>query len=211
VNRRRLIGLVCLLVAATAASAGPASGPACPSVALQLDPRLTATEVDRAWATGEDRSETPAVLELRGCKGELFDRMVLDAPLARLDRTPLRGPAVPTYLVTVDLTAPAGSYSGPLTLAVEVLRRRLHRAEASAGGGAREPIRLAATGKAAWKKTFHAGNDELLAVSCQPRDGGFVVTYRRFQPGRTGWRLRQRSETGFWESDQEFPPPERFR
>ena len=161
--------------------------------------------MQREWGSGHTHVESPAILELRGCKGQLLDRLTLDAPLARLDSVPVRGAPAPTYLVSVDLTAESGSYNGPLTFPVQVKDQQLQRVEATAPDGHSEPIRLALTGKAAWKKTPVGLVDDFLSVSCQPRDGNFVIFYRRYHPTRRGWQVRVRSEPGFWESDSEFP------
>ncbi len=177
----------------------------CNRLELILDPRLNPGVVQREWGSGHTHVESPAILELRGCKGQLLDRLTLDAPLARLDSVPVRGAPAPTYLVSVDLTAESGSYNGPLTFPVQVKDQQLQRVEATAPDGHSEPIRLALTGKAAWKKTPVGLVDDFLSVSCQPRDGNFVIFYRRYHPTRRGWQVRVRSEPGFWESDSEFP------
>lgn len=182
----------------------------CDRLVLVLAPGLTDRVVERDWASGESHSEAPAVLELRGCKGELLDKLALEAPLARLDAAPLRGAPAPTYLVSVDLTAPAGSYSGPLTLPIQVVKRHLQPAVAATPEGRLEPIRLALTGKAAWKKVSVQEVDDLLFVSSQPLDNSFVTFYRRYHPDRDGWKVSVRSAPGLWESDGEFPEIQSF-
>ena len=202
-----LTALLCVHSLAFAADAGV---PGCDRLTLTLDPQLTPAAVEQRWGSGESSSEAPASLDLRGCKGELLDSLKLDAPLARLDRVPLRGIPIRTYLVTVDLTAPAGSYSGPLTVPVQVENHKLKRAEAAAVDGSLVPINLALTGKAAWKKVSAGAADDLLSVNCQPQDNGFVTTFRRFHATRHGWQVSMRSEPIFWESDGEFPKAGRF-
>lgn len=203
-----LQGLVAISSLASAAVAVPVG---CNRLDLVLDPRLSPGAVERAWASGQPRSEVPAILELRGCSGELLDRLTLDAPLARLDPTPLRGAPAPTYLVSMDLTAPAGSYSGPLTRLVQVSKGALQRVAATDAHGQRKPIRLALTEKAAWKRVRAGAADDLLSISCQPQGEGFVIFYYRYHPTHLGWQVRVRSEPGFWESDNDFPEPDRFR
>jgi hypothetical protein len=202
-----LFGLLCIRSFAFAADA---AGSGCDHVALILDPRLTPAVVEQRWASGELSSEVPANLELRGCNGELLDQLPLDAPLARLDNVALRGTEVRTYLVTMDLTAPAGSYSGPLTVPVQVIKHKLKRAEATTADRRIEPIKLPLTGKAAWKKVANGATDDLLSVSCQPQASGFTTTFRRYHPTRRGWQVRLRSEPILWESDGEFPKAGRF-
>ena len=202
-----LIGLLCIRSFAFAADAADTG---CDHLALVLDPRLTPAVVEQQWASGEPSSAAPANLELRGCKGELLDQLPLDAPLARLDSIALRGTAVRTYLVTMDLTAPAGSYSGPLTVPVQVINHKLKRAEASTSDDRTEPIKLPLTGKAAWKKVANGAADDLLVVNCQPQANGFMTSFRRYHPTRRGWQVRMRTEPILWESDGEFPKAARF-
>lgn len=182
----------------------------CKRLSLVLAPGLSPSVVNREWASGVPRSEKPAVLELRGCKGQLLDRLTLDAPLARLNPVPLRGTTVPTYLVSVDLTQAAGSYNGPLTIPVQAVNTHLRRAVAITDDGSTEPVHLALTGKAAWKKISIKGIDNFLSVSCQPQGKNFLIFYRRYSPTREGWRVSMRSVPGFWESDSEFPEIEQF-
>lgn len=215
----RLLSKRLLLVAAffvgmanqpATANTTPARGAPCRQIVLVLDPQLSRAAVDRAWASGEPRDENPAALELRRCDGSVVDRLVLDAPLARLDPRPLRGAPVHSVLVTVDLTAPAGSTSGPLTDVIELRGDHLQRAQAMPLEGAAIDIRLPATGKAAWQRTIRGRRDELLALSCSPLAGGFVTRWRRFVTTPTGWRVFEREAPGLWESDQPFPPAKAF-
>lgn len=182
----------------------------CNRLTLLLDKRLTPAVVQQEWTSGNERVEEPARLELRGCQGELLDSFQLEAALAQLHPAPLRGTDVPTYLVSVDLTAQSGSYNGPLTLPIEVRKNRLQQVSAINADKQSEPIQLALTGKAAWKKMVWGNADHFLAVSCQPRDDDFFVSYRRFFPTRQGWQVRKRTQPGFWESDQDFPADNLF-
>lgn len=177
---------------------------------LLLDKRLTPAVVQQEWASGNEREEEPARLELRGGKGDLLDSLKFDVPFAQLHPTPLRGTNVPTYLVSLDLTAQSGSYNGPLTLPIEVRNNRLQQVSALNAGKQSEPIQLALTGKAAWKKMARGNADHFLAVSCQPRNDGFIIAYRRYFPTRQGWQVRKRTQPGFWESDQDFPDDNLF-
>ncbi len=196
-----LIGLLCIssLTQANGVQIG------CKRLQLLLDPELSPKILEYKWASGESVSQIPAVLELRGCKGELLDQLILDAPLARLDPTLLRGASTPTCLVSVDLTAAAGSYNGPLTFPVQVVNHHLQIAEAIASDGHHEPIYLAMTGKAAWKKFVTQTADDLLSVKSEPDGNSFVTFYRRYHPTRNGWLVRVKSVPVLWESDGQFP------
>ncbi len=177
----------------------------CKRLQLVLDPELSPKIVEDKWGLGESGSQAPAILELRGCKGKLLDHLTLDVPLARLDTTLLRGAPLPTYLVSVDLTAAAGSYNGPLTFPVEVKNHHLQIAEATASDGHHESIYLAITGKATWKKFATRTTDDLLSVNSQSQGNSFVTFYRRYHPTRNGWVVRVNSESNLWESDGQFP------
>lgn len=203
--------LISLLSWASCAFADDTVKLGCQRLHLQLDAALTSAVVEQQWGSGEESKAKPAVLELHGCKGELLDRMVLEAPLARLDPIALRGTKTPTFLVSVDLTFAVGSYSGPLTIPVEVQVGHLTRAVASTENKQNEPINLALTGKAAWKKLAKRGGDELFAVRCQPKGDGFVTSYYHYYSTGQGWKVRMRTEPGLWESDGEFPSIRRFR
>ena len=202
---------ICLFSWGSIALANDSIDVGCLRLQLLLDAGLTPDVVEQQWGSGESSSKKSAVLELHGCKGELLDRMVLDAPLARLDPIALRGTIVPTYLVSVDLTAPMGSYSGPLTIPVEIDSHHLKRVVASTENKKHEPINLALTGKAAWRKIAKRGGDEFFAVRCQPQGDGFVTSYYRYYTTRRGWKVSKRSEPGMWESDGEFPDARYFR
>lgn len=197
---------------ALACASGPAHAASrpCESVHLALAPGITPEIVARDWGSGDPHAEPHAVLELRGCAGQVVDSLELGAALATLDPRPLRGAPNPTWLVSADLTAPAGSTSGPLTLPVEVVGHRLRIAEATTAGGEHEPIRLALTGKAAWRRVPSKGVDELFAVRSEAVDGAFVTVYRRYHVGRRGWESRSRQQDGLWESDGPFPPARSF-
>lgn len=204
---RRLLPLLLAIVAPLAA-ARPAAD--CDRLALVLDARLTPEILQRDWATGADHAEDDAVLELRGCHGELLDRLELAGPLATLDPVRLRGTRLPTWLATADLTAPAGSTSGPLTVPVEVVAHRLRVARARGPGSALAPIHLAATGKAAWRRVPAGKVDDLIEVRSEHDGDGFITTWRRYHLTPQGWRWTQRRAAGLWESDGDFPATAEF-
>ncbi len=140
----------------------------------------------------------------------MLDRVPLAAPLARLDPVAVRGTRYPTFLASADLTADAGSYSGPLTIPFEISGDSLRAASARGSGKRGEPIRLATTGKSAWRKVETANADELLQVSSEPTERGFITTYRRYFLSGREWKLRMRAQEGMWESDADFPDRSRF-
>jgi hypothetical protein len=101
---------------------------------LQLleDARITSDLHQSAWGTGtsfedldfgdaaleREVSRTPIVeseVRLLSASGEENQSMMLGAPLATLVKAPLVGMLAPTFFLTVDLTAPTGATSGPVT------------------------------------------------------------------------------------------------
>lgn len=182
----------------------------CKRLRIVLDPQLSPDVVERAWASGQPRVAAPATLELVGCKGEVVDRFILAASLAKIDPLPVQGAPNPSYLVSADLTAEAGSYNGPLTIPIQVIGNKLVPAVAHSPDGRREPVRLSLTGKSAWRRVSRHRLDDLLLVSCQPEGAGFVTTYRRYFPSQGKWQVRAHTQDGFWESDGEFPDQKFF-
>lgn len=197
-----------LAIAAAWMSPARADG-GCDPPKLALDPAITAAVLDRDWASGASHAEPVAVIELR-CAGALVDSLPLHAPLARLEPGPLRGVPTPTWLVTEDLTAPAGTTSGPATLLVEIADRRLRFATAATPDGRRQPIVLADTGKAAWRAARSGAADDYLLVSCQPVAGDFTTSYRRYHLSPQGWTVQSLRRHELWESGGDFPPASQF-
>lgn len=201
------------------AQAGGTAHIGCQRLVLSLAPQITPAIIDQDWETGATHHEPPATLNLYGCSGQLLDHLTLAAPLARLDTTPLRDPYGVIFLASADLTAPAGSTSGPLTLLVQVLHGHLIPISATGEAGKSTLIQLAATGKSFWKTVPNGASDDILMVSCEPDWGNdpahwngkdFRVFYRRFHATQNGWQLRTRSAPGFWEADDDFPDVSEF-
>ncbi len=227
--------LLSVVLTAQAASASPAewsveaakTPPAtqevtlgCQRLRIALAPGLTDDVVARDWQTGEPHPEGAASLQLVGCDGRVLSQLALAGALAQLDPRPLRGAPHPTYLVSADLTQEAGSYNGPVTMAVEVVSNRLqvamaHPVKANAeaegkGDGKPVPIQLAQTLKAAWQRVDGRSADVLLMVRSQPSGGDFRTTYSRYEVVGKAWRVTSRSEPGLWESEGDFPAVSAF-
>ncbi len=190
----------------------------CERVGLVLAPPVTPAIVDRDWGTGEPHKEPPARLILYGCSGNRLDQLILAAPLAKLNTQPIGNPLGPTLLVSADLSAGFGSYSGPLTLLVQIRHDHLAVVEAKDAGGHSSPIRLVAALKSAWQETQGPSGIKFLAVNSEPDfgadpshwSGDFVTNYRTFYFSPAGWQVRTLSEPGIWEADRPFPPRSKF-
>ncbi len=163
---------------------------------------------DRVTLALDEKHERAAVLELRDCHDRLLDQLTLIAPRASIDPKPLSGVTPTTWLVTVDLTQPMGSYNGPLTELVQAENGHLHRVEAVDEKGKSSPIQLATTGKAAWRQ---AKGPVFFAVRSGPSDDGFQTVFFTYRLRSSGWRLLSRTESGLWEADAPFPDAKHFR
>ena len=204
--------LICILLCsfATHSSAAQVVELGCRQLRVALDERLTPDVLSKAWGSGAERLESPAVLEWVDCGGRVTDRLALAAPLARIDPVPVKGAKLPTFMVSVDLSADAGSYNGPLTMLFQLSGDALIPVSAQAGHRSREVIRLSQTGKSAWMRVSRGQAEDLLQVKSDRRSGGFVVSYKRYSVRGRDWRVREVTRRGLWESDQDFPGIERF-
>ena len=199
---RVFLGLVCT---ASAAFAQQEVEVGSRRLRVVLDPHLSPALVESEWESENPRTEPPAALELVGREGQVLDRLVLAAPLAKIDPEPLRGAPHPTCLVSADLTREAGSYNGPLTLPVQIVEDHLVATVAQSSNRRTEPIHLAQTLKAAWQRVSGGRVEDLLQVSCQPGSGGFMIFYWRYFLRHGEWKVRLRVQKGFWESEGNFP------
>jgi len=135
----------------------------------------------------------------------------LDYPLATLEAAPLHGLPASAWFLTIDETAPMGSYSGPATEMLVPAHSGLEPARYESAQGEAAPLVLARTGKADWKivppRSGAGATEEIEDVFCAPAVDGnnFVTTYRtyRFVDGK--WQAASRQLQGLWESDRQFP------
>jgi hypothetical protein len=160
-----------------------------------------------------------ATLRLRDAHGKVVAEKTLEREMARIGFVSLH-PGWRTILVTTDLSAGFGSYSGPDTELLEVSGAELESVVArDSESGSSEPIRLASTLKTAWKLVPAPGGEngqkDILEFACHPADWGsmksdFVLIYTRYHWDGKGWVEFNRRVHGFWESDEGFPPSARF-
>jgi hypothetical protein len=91
------------------------------------DQRISAQLHKDSWGSGldEDSFDEPgdlvdnplldAQVRLVSATGEVIAHEDLGYPLAQVKKAPLKGLPEPVYFLTIDQTAPMGSYSGPAT------------------------------------------------------------------------------------------------
>jgi hypothetical protein len=209
-------------------------------IELLEDDRLTSATrplVDSAYARGERPCDTsapatsalcsevgraplrPAIVRLISATGKELDRLPLERATANLARLAVtRHDSV--LAVTVDLSADAGSYSGPVMRFLDVDGTRLRWTQVFDDATGRfSELDLPTTLKTAWRIDAAGERPEILLVACRPdldhpaaNDGSasFVVTYSRFYLVRGKWHKVDRRVAGFWENEGEFPARNSF-
>jgi hypothetical protein len=160
-----------------------------------------------------------AVLRLIDAQGKTVSRTVLEREQARIRFEKLY-PGRRAILLTTDLSAGSGSYSGPVTELMTADGGRLKTVVArDEESGSSDPIRLMSTLKSAWKLVPAAASKntqkDILMVACRPDydaeyAGDFILTYTRYHWDGKGWIVLNRKVRGSWENDNEFPALEQF-
>ena len=156
-----------------------------------------------------------AVLRLLDNHSRLIQEMKLEREQARIHTEQLI-PGHRTILVTTELSAGFGSYSGPSTEMIDISHGKIDVVSArDSKSGRLTPIYLASTLKTAWElvpSTRLGPLKDILEIACRPNDDAskFYVTYTRYFWNGSEWVESSRRVLGFWEADSKFPPTERF-
>lgn len=201
-------------------------------VELLQDSRLTPDLAKLLWGSGgpelaldpgDPLYKELTALPLKDAAIRLVDqhsRTIQELTLKReqaLIGAELLHPGFRTILVTTDLSAGFGSYSGLFTELIDVSRGRFEFVDArDAQSGARSPIYLGNTLKTAWKLVAAPGNSgkskDILEIACRPNADAsvFYLTYSRYSWSGTEWVVFTRRVPGMWEADEPFPASERF-
>ncbi|AKA22359.1 hypothetical protein [Pseudomonas chlororaphis] len=185
------------------------------------DRRITAQLHAQSWGNGLDEetfdestdSELQPRLEARvrlvSAVGEILAEEALGYPLAKVEKAPLGGLPFPVFFLTVDQTAPMGTYSGPATQILAPTRSRLEPMPYRDEQGKQRPLTMAQTGKAAWQVMAPApgATESIAQVSSAPADEGddFVTTYRTYRWVDGQWAATSRQQPGYWDAEDEFP------
>lgn len=164
----------------------------------------------------------PALLRFVDSSGRDLDTTTLERPVADVMLV-IDDPAASrrVYGVSVDLTANAGTYSGPYVRLLDQRSRRFDwlRARDSVSDEVDE-VRLVTTPKSAWQAAPgpDGSNSDLLMVACRPTfadkkagtTDGFQVVYDRYTFIGDDLQRHRQTARGFWENDGRFPPRSRF-
>jgi hypothetical protein len=199
---------------------------------LLEDARLTPKLEDTLWQSGgPDMALDPsdpllkqltapplqhALLRLTDGQQKVVGELALERELARTQIATLRA-GYRTILVTTDLSAGFGSYSGPFTELLDLSHKKLDIATAvDTQSRKAEPIHLASTLKTAWRLSPVSGGPasqkDILELACRPNADAskFFITYTRYHWTGAAWVHRARKSPGMWEADEPFPQANRF-
>lgn len=190
------------------------------------DRRITAQLHAQSWGSGLDEetfdestdSEHQPQLEARvrlvSEVGEVLAEQSLGYPLAKVEKASLSGLPYPAFFLTVDQTAPMGSYSGPATQILAPTQSRLEPVLYRDENGEQRPLAMAQTGKAAWQilPSASGATESIAQVSSAPASEGddFVTTYRIYRWVDGQWTAASRQQPGYWDMESEFPEPSAF-
>jgi hypothetical protein len=195
---------------------------------LYMDARLTASVQEQLWGEGDwsfvfspsdnlfkEFSSLPpgnAKLAIRDNHGGLVAERRLEKPLARLREWNPAHTSSREFLLTVDYSAGWGSYNGPITTLLQISNGMINDVKALNGDtGQEEPIHMMRSLKSDWKITTSEKREEILSVSCHPKnDSSFVMDYTRYSFDGARWLEYKRQEKGIWESDEGFPARSAF-
>jgi len=164
------------------------------------------------WNSSADPNKR-AILRVMNDTGRALDRLLLGSSSARLERDVLRSDGRPTFLVTEDLTAGMGTYSGPATTLYDVVDAHLAPVLTKDG----KPISGGRTMHATWRLEPRGKGKDFLTANISPNfapDGGvsFETRFTRYAYTKDGWVAITRTEPGEAEfvdgADRgHYPPP----
>jgi hypothetical protein len=195
---------------------------------LLMDSRLTPPLREELWGRGEwwfvlspdsksfkEFSALPprdAKLGVRDERKRLVADRNLERPLAKMARWGYAGVGELGYLITVDYSAGFGSYSGPATSLLRVVNSALLDVRAvDPASGQEVHFRLMKALKSDWKMKATGNMLEILSFFCRPtQNGQFRLEYIRYSFDGSRWLEYKKSENGYWESDEPFPPRSAF-
>lgn len=157
-----------------------------------------------------------AILRVVRADGRVVQELPLERSRATLTPVVLQGTQM-VYQITVDYSVGAGSYNGPITFWLEMVKGRLRYVSVDG-----KRINVMSSLKTDWKLVPSPGGrgKDILEVACRPSptigdssgtsDKDFQIIYTRFSYNGNSWKRKTAKHYGFWESDGTFPPLSRF-
>ncbi|WP_371920328.1 hypothetical protein [Pseudomonas sp. TKO14] len=183
---------------------------------LHADSWGNGLDADSLLQSDNDPSVAPlgALARLVSDGGEVLAQKSLGYPMATVEKAPLNGLPSPAFFLTIDQTAPMGSYSGPLTEVLTPEQSQLDPVLCQGEGGEKQPLVFAQTGKAAWQivPSDKGGTESIQQVSSASsmENEEFITTYRTFRYVDGQWTVASRQQAGYWDMESEFPEPALF-
>ncbi len=190
------------------------------------DVRITERMHDENWGSSMDADSLPeaedgqpaepleAQARLVSDSGQVLAQRALGYPLANVKKAPLSGLPLPTFFLSIDQTAPLGSYSGPITEVLVPAQSRLDPVPCLDESGEKRPLMFSRTGKAAWQIVPASGGrtETIQQVSSASTMEGeeFITTYRTFRYVDGQWTAVSREQAGYWDMENDFPEPALF-
>jgi hypothetical protein len=142
--------------------------------------------------------------------------------IARIEPKTLGTPGHPFYLIrTSNNVACMGSYAGEPVYVYEFVNGRISAVKATNARGKSVSVDFYDSLKSSWRVVRDKPNDiEIEELYCRPdfereeklktSEGQFKLIYFTYHYDGLQWRVAQREEPGFWEADDDFPPPSKF-
>lgn len=183
---------------------------------LHADSWGNGLDADSFAQSEDDHPAAPLSAQARlvSDSGEVLAQKSLDYPLATVEKAPLNGLPSPAFFLTVDQTAPMGSYSGPATQVLMPQQSQLDSVLYLGEEGERQPLVFAQTGKAAWRivPSREGGTESIQQVSSASsmENEEFITTYRTFRYVDRQWTVSSRQQAGYWDMESDFPEPALF-
>ncbi|WP_434738428.1 hypothetical protein [Pseudomonas sp. Fl5BN2] len=189
---------------------------------LRITPELHANswgnglDADSFAPSEDERPVAPlgAQARLVSDNGEVLAQKSLGYPMATVEKAPLNGLPSPAFFLTIDQTAPMGSYSGPATEVLMPEQSQLDPVLCLEEGGEKLPLVFAQTGKATWQivPSVNGGTESIQQVSSASsvENEEFITTYRTFRYVDGQWTAASRQQAGYWDTESEFPEPALF-
>jgi hypothetical protein len=143
----------------------------------------------------------------------------LERPVAEIKTVKLIDGKPKSFSLEVDYSAGWGSYSGPVTMFIDVVGGKIKWIRAKdASNGKTEKISVMISLKTYWKLSPSKKKQDILELACRPTgNGDFELIYSRYSFNGLEWIRYSRSEKGYldFEADTDFPrenlfPPRSF-
>jgi len=167
----------------------------------------------------EGESYCNARLNLVNQDNRKISTQKLERPVAEIKTVKLIDGKPNSFDLEVDYSAGWGSYSGPVTMFIDVVGGKIKWIRAKdASTGKTEKISVMISLKTYWKLSPSKQNQDILELACRSTGkGDFELIYSRYRFNGLEWIRYSKTEKGYqdFEADTDFPrenlfPPRSF-